>query len=68
MRLNQILLRNAISGVIAGVIFLCIALPNGYKTGPAIGEALLIGVATFAVAFLISQLFIWAHRRRSISP
>ena len=43
MRLNQILLRNAISGVIAGAIFLCIALPNGYRPGPAILEALVIG-------------------------
>jgi hypothetical protein len=68
MRLNQILLRNAISGIIAGAIFLCIALPNGYRAGPAILEALLIGAGTFVVAFLISQIFIRAHRRRTTSP
>jgi hypothetical protein len=65
MRLNQIILRNVISGAIAAVIFICIALPNGYAVGPAILEALLIGAGTFVVAFLISQAFIRANRRRA---
>jgi hypothetical protein len=63
-----IILRNIISGAIAAAIYLCIALPNGIAAVTAIAVSLLIGAGTFVVAFVITQLFIWAHTHKGGQP
>jgi hypothetical protein len=69
MLLNRaILVRNIISGAIAAAIYLCIALPNGISAGTAVPVSLLIGAGTFIVAFIITQIFIWAHTHKGGQP
>ena len=69
MLINRgIIIRNVISGAIAAAIYLCIALPNGIAAGTAIPVSLLIGAGTFVVAFIITQIFIWAHTHKGGQP
>jgi len=66
MRFSKgLIFRNAYAGAIAGVIYVCIALPNGIAAAPAILFGVLLGLATFVVAFAISQFFIRLHRERA---
>ena len=62
-RLNQGIYANVTSGVIAAVIFVIIALATGWAAGKAVLGALILGIATFAVAFVITQTITWAKRR-----
>jgi hypothetical protein len=49
--------------VIAAIIYLVITLATGGSAGRAVLGGLLIGVVTFAIAFLISQAIARAKRR-----
>jgi len=62
-RLNQGIYANVTSGVIAAVIFVIVALATGWAAGKAVLGAFLVGVPTFAVAFVITQTITWAKRR-----
>ena len=54
-RINQTVYANIIAGVSAAIIFLGITLATGGSAARAILGGLLLGVVTFAIAFLITQ-------------
>jgi hypothetical protein len=63
MRLNTHFRSNVIAGVIAFVIYLVIALATGTSFGSALLVAVILGLATFAISYIISSLIVAARRR-----
>ena len=51
-------------GRCAAVIYLIIALATGIATGPALWMAVLLGAATFVIAFIITKTITHARGRR----
>ena len=65
MRLNLSRVGNAIGGCIAALIYFIIDVATGGNVGSAILGAVIIGIVTFAISFLISRAIIAARRSRS---
>jgi hypothetical protein len=63
MRFNTHFRSNVIAGVIAFVIYLVIALATGASFGSALLVAVILGLATFAISYIISSLIVAARRR-----
>jgi hypothetical protein len=64
MRLNVSPLGNAISGCIAALIYFVIYVATGGNVAPAIGEAVILGIAVFAISFVISRAIVASKRSR----
>jgi hypothetical protein len=63
-KFNVSLRGNVISGVIAALIWVIITAVTGGSAGLVIVGGVILGVAVFAVSFLISRLIIRAHSGR----
>ena len=57
---------NMISGVIAGVIYLIIALATGAGTKQVVFGTIIVAIATFIIAFIIGRLIVAAVRKRGL--
>lgn len=65
MSINAGLRSNILSGIAAFVIYVVIALATGGVVGLTIGIGVLVGLATFAISYLIRKfLFAGGPRRR----
>ena len=67
MQLISGIYSNIIAGVMAAAIYLIIALTTGVAAGPAIWIAVLLGGATFVIAFIITKTITHARGRRVAS-